>query len=122
VSDTPEEEISIARAAFGCLCPRCGSRGIFKGLIAVNFRCKACGLDLTKCDIGDGPALAVTIGLSVFFATIALIVEWYIELDYWVHILLWPGLVIGLSILTIRPIKAGLIAIGYWYHAGKITL
>ena len=116
------QEPSIRQAALGGRCPRCGARAIFKGVITVNFRCRECGLDLTKNDIGDGPALAVVAVLTLLLSGIAIWVELAYEPDYWLHVLLWPSLLIGLSILIIRPLKAGLIAIGYAYHAGKIKL
>ena len=118
---TPREP-TILQAALGGRCPRCGDRAIFKGVITVNFRCRACGLDLSRSDIGDGPALGVVAVLTVLISAVAIWTEITFKPDYWLHVLLWPTLLIGLSIAIIRPLKAAIIAIGYAYHSGKLKL
>lgn len=119
---TPPREPTILQAALGGRCPRCGDRAIFKGVITVNFRCRTCGLDLTGSDFGDGPAMVVVAILTLLLSGAAIWTELVYEPDYLLHVLLWPGLLIGLSIAIIRPLKAAIIAIGYGYHSGKIKL
>jgi uncharacterized protein (DUF983 family) len=40
-------------AALGGLCPRCGAKTLFNGMVAFAPSCKACGLDLTTFNVGD---------------------------------------------------------------------
>lgn len=113
---------TLLRATLLCRCPRCGHGSVFKGVLAINFRCRACGLDLTRHDIGDGPALALVIFWSVAVLALAIAVEYAAAPSYWLHIILWPLLLMALILATVRPLKAGLIAIGYFYRMGKIRL
>ena len=68
--DTPENtkgRPSLAEAAlFGC-CPRCDARTLFDGPVKFAERCRACGLDFTRFNVGDGPAgfLTLIIGAAL---------------------------------------------------------
>ena len=42
--------------------------------------------------------------------------------SYWLHVLLWPALFFIMFIATARPLKAGLVALGYFHRTGKIPL
>ena len=105
-----------------CRCPRCGHGSIFTGVLAVNFRCRACGLDLTRYNIGDGPAATLVGVWAALLAVLAIWAEFALDPSYWLHVTLWPALMILLIYTTVRPLKAWLIAMGYFYRMGKIRL
>jgi uncharacterized protein (DUF983 family) len=64
VSEAPPQ-VSVARAAFSCRCPRCGVGRLYDGLLLqVRAQCPVCGLDLTRQDAGDGPAVFVVFVLA----------------------------------------------------------
>jgi len=98
------------KAALGCRCPRCGDGRLFSGFLEVAERCTACGLDLRAQDSGDGPAVFVVFILGFVIVGLAIFVEVVFAPPYWVHVVLWPPVVIGLSLLLLRPLKAALIA------------
>ena len=50
----------IPAALFG-LCPQCGARGLFDGVAKFAPKCRACGLDFTTFNVGDGPAAFLTL-------------------------------------------------------------
>lgn len=105
-----------------CRCPRCGHGSVFSGVLAINYRCRACGLDLTRYNIGDTPA-AVLVGVWVIaLAALAIWAEVAFDPSYWLHVLLWPALLMLLVYTTVRPLKAWFIATGYFYRMGKIRL
>ena len=65
-------------------CPRCGARTLFRSWLGFADRCRACGLDFTSFNVGDGPAaflifivgtLTVRIVLSVLLFVL-LFVAW----------------------------------------------
>jgi len=105
-----------------CRCPRCGHGRIFKGVLQVNFRCRACGLDLTRLDIGDGVAFGLILLWGVVLAGLGAVTEYAFAPSYWFHVMVWPTAYMALVFVTVRPIKAGLIALGYFYRVGKIRL
>lgn len=105
--------VSPFAAGLGCKCPRCGRGRLFAGLLKVADKCEACGLELTKHDSGDGPAVFVILILGFIVVGLALWVELAYEPPFWVHAALWaPFIVIGAP-LMLRPFKATLIALQY---------
>ena len=95
---------------------------MFKGLLEVNYRCRACGLDLARFDVADSPAFYLTIFWVVVVAGLAALTWYLVRTPYWVHLIIWPVLLMVLVLGTVRPLKAGIIAIGYAYRMGKIKL
>lgn len=105
--------VPLARAAFGCRCPRCGEGRLFTGLLTVRPVCPACGLDLSAQDAGDGPQVFVILFLGLIVVGLAAWVELTFSPPLWVHLLLWTPLIFGGAIAMLRPLKAGLIALQY---------
>ena len=58
MTDVPPK---LAEAALFGLCPRCGARTLFAGWTRFADNCRACGLDLTRFNVGDGPAAFLTL-------------------------------------------------------------
>ena len=117
MTDTPPTaptwpSIPPMQAGLGCRCPRCGRGRLFKGLLTVNEHCPVCGLDLTPHDAGDGPAVFVIFILGALVVPLALALESVAEPPIWLHLVVWPPIIIGLAIALLRPMKATLIA----YH------
>jgi uncharacterized protein (DUF983 family) len=107
------------RAGLGCRCPRCGKGKLYRGFLTLRGGCEVCGLDYAAADTGDGPAvfLILIVGAIVVFA--AVMVEISVMPPYWVHAVLWPPLILGLSLGLLRPAKALMIALQYRHQAGE---
>jgi uncharacterized protein (DUF983 family) len=108
--------VSLAHAAFGCRCPRCGEGKLFTGLLTVRPACPACGLDFSAQDAADGPAVFVIFILGLIVVGLAAFVEFRFEPPIWVHLLLWAPVILVGAILLLRPFKAGLIALQYRHY------
>jgi len=100
-----------------CRCPRCGRGRLFKGLLSLNETCERCGLDLRKADSGDGPAVFVIFALALVMVPLELLVGTLFDPPLWVHLVIWPPLVIGGAIALLRPIKGLLIALQFHHKA-----
>ena len=96
-----------------CKCPRCGKGNLLKGLLSVRERCDACGLDYGFADAADGPAVFVTFIVGFLATGGALALEFGLNPSWWVHLLVWPPVVMGLSLLFLRPLKGLLINLQY---------
>ena len=59
-------------AALKGRCPQCGEGRLFAGFLTVAPRCTECGLDLSKQDSGDGPAVFVILILGFVVVGLAL--------------------------------------------------
>jgi uncharacterized protein (DUF983 family) len=108
--------VSLAYAALGCRCPRCGEGKLFTGLLTVRPACPSCGLDFSAEDAGDGPAVFVIFFLGLIVVGLAALVELKFAPPIWVHLLLWTPLIVVGAILLLRPFKAGLIALQYRHY------
>ena len=109
--------LSPFAAGCACRCPRCGKGKLFKGLLDVVPECGHCGLDLAAQDAGDGPAVFVILFVGALAVGLAAFVELTFEPPFWVHLITQIPVVLGLSILLLRPFKATLIALQYKHNA-----
>lgn len=105
----PETPPSLAKAALGGLCPQCGSKTLFVGMVSFAPRCGACGLDYSTYNVGDGPAafLALIVGGAVTAA--ALVTDALFRPPFWVHMLLWIPITAVAVIGCLRLAKAALL-------------
>lgn len=94
-------------------CPKCREGALFSGFLTVQERCRSCGLDLRAHDSGDGPAVFVIFIVGALSVIGALALEAAAEPPYWLHVVIWPAFVIGLTLALLRPLKAKFIEIQY---------
>lgn len=110
---------SIAEAALFGLCPQCGAKTLFAGWTAFAARCRACGLDLARFNVGDGPAAFLILIIGALVAGLAIWLQLAAEPPFWVHALLWVPLTTVLVVLGLRVSKAALLASEYRNKAGE---
>ena len=113
----------VPAALFG-LCPRCGARSLFAndGLMGVaKFapRCRACGLDFSSFNVGDGPAAFLTLIVGALITALAIGLELTVHPPFWVHILLWVPLTAAAVVWGLRAGKGLLLAAEYQRKAGE---
>ena len=101
------------QAALRGLCPRCGAKTLFSGFATFASRCRACQLDFSAFNVGDGPAAFLTLGVGGLITLLAIILELSADPPFWVHILLWLPLTTVLVVLSLRVSKAILLVLEY---------
>ncbi len=111
--------VSPLAAGLGCRCPSCGRGKLFQGYLTVRERCEACGADLRKADSGDGPAVFLIFIVGALVVPLAFWLESSAQPPIWVHMLVWPVFILGLSLLLLRPAKALLIALQFKHRASE---
>ena len=109
--------VSPLKVGLACKCPRCGRGPLFDGFLTVAEHCTACGADLRKADSGDGPAVFIIFILGAVVVPLALLLEARVAPPYWVHLVLWPPVILGGSVALLRPFKGVLIALQYHHRA-----
>jgi uncharacterized protein (DUF983 family) len=90
---------------------------VFDGFLTVAESCSACGLDLSKADSADGPAVFVIFILGFLLVPLALLFEAMVEPPLWLHVVIWPPLILGGSLALLRPMKGVMIALQYHHKA-----
>jgi len=110
-------EPSVLSASLKGRCPRCGKGSLFQGYLAVRSSCPSCGLDLSRFEAGDGPAVFVILIVGAIVAGGALLMEVAFQPPYWIHALVWGPALLILSLAFLRPLKAALIVLQYKHKA-----
>jgi uncharacterized protein (DUF983 family) len=114
--------VSPISAGLRCRCPNCGEGQVFRGFLTFKERCEACGADLTIADAGDGPAFFVMFLTLIFIVPAAMFVELAFSPPRWVHILIWPPVILIFCLLLLRPTKATMFALQWRHKAGQAKL
>ena len=110
---TRQGQPSIAEAAlFGC-CPRCDARTLFTGPVKFAEKCRACGLDFSRFNVGDGPAAFLIFMVGTVVVGLAAWLQVTVEPPWWVHVLLWLPLTVAGTLAGLRLAKAWLLASEY---------
>ena len=99
-------------------CPRCSKGNLFAGRFNPDLkeRCGECGLDLTKNDSADGPAVFLIFIFGALLVPLALIVAYAVAWPLWVHGLLWGIALIAVTVGSLQPVKALVIALQYKFR------
>lgn len=116
------EQPSSLQAAVAGNCPRCGAHTLFRGWVSFSDRCRACGLDFSSFNVGDGPAAFLIFIVGTITVVSALVVDGAFSPPWWVH-LVWIPVAAGLTIGGLRISKAWLLAQEYKHRAreGRIA-
>ena len=115
----PEGQPDTALAALFGLCPRCGAKTLFDGIAKFAPRCRACSLDYTQFNVGDGPAAFLTLIIGAVIAILAIWVQLSFDPPFWVHAVLWVPLTTVMVIAGLRIAKAWLLIAEYRRRAGE---
>ena len=117
-------EPSTIKSALTCRCPACGEGKLFQGFLTLRPRCDKCSLDYDFIDAGDGPAVFIILAAGFIVVFAALIAEFSYQPPFWLHAVLWLPLILAVTLLPLRPIKALLIALQHRHKAaeGKLDM
>ena len=99
------------------LCPRCGARTLFAGVLRFADRCPACGLSIAGFNVGDGPAALLVLAWGAIVVALAIVVELSFSPPWWVHVLLWVPLSTAAIVGSLRVAKGWLLAAEYRHAA-----
>jgi uncharacterized protein (DUF983 family) len=115
-------QVSPVAGALSGLCPRCKSKTLFAGWVRFADKCRACNLDFSSFNVGDGPAAFLILIVGAIVTAGAIGLELSAEPPIWVH-LIWIPVVAVMTILGLRFAKAWLLGQEYRHRAreGRIA-
>jgi uncharacterized protein (DUF983 family) len=107
------------RVALQLKCPRCGEGDLYSRKLSFTLRqsCSSCGLDFSKNDSADGPAVFLIFLLGFLIVPIAVIADFKYHWPMLIHLLVWPLVMAGMAALLLPPLKSLVIAIQYHHRA-----
>ena len=97
----------------------CGARSLFDGPTKFAPRCRICGLDFARFNVGDGPAAFITLIVGAAVTGLAIWLELSWQPPFWVHVVLWVPLTTFAVIAGLRYGKSRLLAAEYRRKAGE---
>jgi len=101
-----------------CKCPRCLKGNLYpsKLNLSVKKTCDACGLDLSKNDSADGPAVFLIFILGALIVPIALWMDAIFTIPLWAHAVIWSVITLLLTVGMLKPLKSYIIFLQYKYR------
>ncbi|MGE0658310.1 MAG: DUF983 domain-containing protein [Reyranellaceae bacterium] len=109
--------LSALRTGLACRCPRCGRGRLYRGYLKVVDSCSECGLDLRAHDSGDGPAVFIIFILGFIVVPLAVWTEFRFEPPTWLHVLVWPLVLLGGTFALLPPLKGIMVAQQYRHRS-----
>jgi uncharacterized protein (DUF983 family) len=105
----------LIKTALACKCPKCGQGDLYESPFDMVLRdhCPVCGLDLAKNDSADGPAVFLIFILGFLLVPLALLADHWFSPPLWLHGILWGVVGLGLILLSLKPLKAYIVALQY---------
>lgn len=102
------------------MCPQCQKQSIFKHRwsLTLKDRCEECGLNLENNDSADGPAVLLTFVLGFSIVPLALIADMVWGISMTVNVIVSSLIMLGITLGTMKPLKAYIIALQYKYRKG----
>lgn len=92
-------------------CPSCGAGALYKSFLKVNDACPSCGEELHHQRADDLPAYVTMFVVGHIVVGLVMMVETRYAPEFWVHALIWPPLLLGLSLLLLPRIKGAAIGL-----------
>jgi len=90
-------------------CPNCGSGKLFASFLKPVDRCAACGEEIFHHRSDDLPPYLVILVLGHVIVGGYMIADAIHHLPVWAHLAIWVPITIITALLTIQPIKGGVI-------------
>jgi len=92
-------------------CPACGNANLFTRYLEVADRCPHCAEELYHHRADDAPPYFTILIVGHLIVAGVMMVENYFHPEYWLHILMWFPLTIGLSLWVLPRVKGALVGL-----------
>jgi uncharacterized protein (DUF983 family) len=112
--DTPDAERPLGRSIMrGMLnrCPACGSGKLFRAFLKPVDHCAACGEAMYHQRADDLPPYIVILVLGHVVVGGFMLTDMAFVLPVWVHLAIWTPITIITALVSIQPIKGGVIGL-----------
>ncbi len=112
--DTTDAERPLGRSimrGFLNRCPACGSGKLFRAFLKPVDHCAACGEAMYHQRADDLPPYLVILVLGHIVIGGFMLTDMAVVLPVWVHLAIWTPITIITALVSIQPIKGGVIGL-----------
>lgn len=108
-------DLQMLRLGWACKCPQCQKAGLYpsRWSLELKERCEECGLELSRNDTADGPAVFLIFILGTLLVPLALWLDALFNIPLWLHAVVWMAVALFLTVGSLRPIKAYIVALQF---------
>lgn len=99
-----------------CRCPNCGEGRLFRAFLKPVDACAVCGEEMFHQRADDLPAYLVIVVVGHVLMTGYMLTDTLLNVSPWVHLAIWVPLAVLAALLTIQPIKGGVIGLQWAYR------
>lgn len=92
-------------------CPACGTGTLFRAFLKPVDACAVCGEEIHHHRADDLPAYLVIFVVGHVLLTGYMLTDMIFVLSPWIHLAIWAPLAVLAALLTIQPIKGGVIGL-----------
>jgi len=97
-------------------CPNCGTGRLFRAFLKPADTCAVCGEEIFHHRADDLPAYLVIVVVGHVLLTGYMLTDMAFRVSPWVHLAIWVPLAVLAALLTIQPIKGGVIGLQWAYR------
>jgi len=103
------------KTGWSCKCPKCKTGDLYRPGLTLTLRttCEECGLDLSKNDSADGPAVFLIFILGALLVPLALLFDAAFSWPLWLHAVIWTAVSLIITLGALKPLKAYIIALQF---------
>lgn len=110
--EEPKRDVAVAlRRGWSQRCPSCGNGRMYGRYLKVVDTCPSCHEELHHQRADDAPPYFTMAIVAHIVVAGVMMVEDYFHPNYWLHILMWFPLTIGLSLWLLPRIKGSLVGL-----------
>ncbi|MFT6773950.1 MAG: hypothetical protein ACJA1L_001661 [Paracoccaceae bacterium] len=117
----PDRERSIGQAlrrGWNQRCPCCGGGPVFDGYLTVRDECMVCGQALHHHRADDMPAWITILVVAHLIVPMLLLVNDYWAPQMWVHMVMWPIVILTMTLVLLPRFKAMVVALQWCTNMG----
>ncbi|SMF51154.1 Uncharacterized conserved protein, DUF983 family [Xaviernesmea oryzae] len=92
-------------------CPNCGTGRLFRAFLKPVDACAACGEEMFHHRADDLPAYLVIVVVGHVLLTGYMLTDMAFRVSPWVHLAIWVPIAVLAALVTIQPIKGGVIGL-----------
>ena len=108
--EAPRDWKLAARRGFAMRCPHCGEGEMFHAYLKVSDACPKCGEELHHQRADDAPPYVTIFVVGHIIGAMLMVADGhYPALPMWIHMVVWPLLVVLMSLWFLPRIKGALV-------------